>query len=85
MLHSGYFGHRSTIRASGRYRSLGEVILKHPGRHGRPRVAVSHWAHSSAHRYILLSSRYRQVGVGKASGWFRGRRVTIWVAHVGRR
>ena len=85
MLRSGWFGHLSTIKASGRYRALGEVILKHPGRHGRPRVAVNRWARSAAHRFILLSPRYRQVGVGKASGWFRGRRVTIWVAHVGRR
>jgi uncharacterized protein YkwD len=85
MLRSGYFGHQSSIWAPRRYRSLGEIILIHPGRHGRPGVAVRHWAQSSAHRYIMLSSRYGLVGVGKASGRFRGRRATVWVAHVGRR
>ena len=85
MLRSGYFGHLSRIQASGSYRSLGEVILKHPGRHGRPRAAVNSWARSGAHRSVLLGHRYRQIGVGKASGWFRGRRVTIWVAHIGRK
>jgi len=85
MLRSGYFGHLPRIQASGSYRALGEVILKHPGRHVRPRAAVNSWARSGAHRFVLLGRRYRQIGVGKASGWFRGRRVTIWVAHVGRK
>jgi len=85
MLRSGYFGHLSTIRGPGRYRSLGEIILLHPGLHGRPRVAVRYWARSSGHRSVMLSSRFRSIGVGKASGRFRGRRVTLWVSHLGRR
>ena len=85
MLRNGYFGHLSTIQASRRYRSLGEVILKHRGLYGRPKVAVNRWARSAAHRYLLLSGNYRQVGIAKASGRLGGRRVTIWVAHVGRR
>lgn len=85
MLRNRYFGHLSTIRAPRRYRALGEIILMHRGGHGRPRVAVNRWARSSGHRYVMLSRRYRQLGVGKASGRFGGHRVTIWVAHFGRR
>jgi len=85
MLRSGFFGHRPRIQASASYRVLGEVILKHQGRHGRPRAAVNSWARSGGHRSVLLGQRYRQIGVGKASGWFRGYPVTIWVAHIGRK
>lgn len=85
MLRRSYFGHLSTIRASRRYRSLGEIILMHRGGHGRPRVAVKYWGRSSAHRAIMLSGKYGLVGVGKSSGWYDGHRVTMWVAHVGRR
>lgn len=81
----GYFGHLPTIWASRNYRSLGEIILMHRGAHGRPRVAVSRWATSAAHRSIMLSGAYRQIGIGKAHGWYGGRRVTMWVAHIGRR
>lgn len=85
MAERGFFGHLSTIWASRKYRSLGEIILMHPGHHGMPKVAVRNWASSSAHRSIMLGGKYRQIGVGKAYGWHRGRRVTMWVAHVGRR
>ena len=81
----GFFGHLSAVWASQSYSSLGEVILVHPGKHGRPRVTVNRWAGSSAHRNIMLSANYRQVGVGKAYGFYDGRRVTMWVAHLGRR
>jgi len=85
MLRRGYFGHLSTIRAPRRYRSLGEIILMHRGGHGRPRLTVNNWAGSPGHRYVMLTEKYRDVGVGKASGWFEGHQVTIWVAHFGRR
>ena len=81
----GYFGHLSTIWAARRYRSLGEIILMHRGTHGRPRTAVRRWSGSPAHNSIMLSAKYRQIGVGKAYGWYGGRRVTMWVAHVGLR
>jgi uncharacterized protein YkwD len=86
MLRRSYFGHLPRIRAStSEYRSLGEIILMHRGGHGRPRVAVRNWARSPGHRSVMLSPTYRRVGIGKASGTFDGHRVTIWVAHVGRR
>ena len=85
MMSTGYFGHLSTIRASRRYRSLGEIILMHRGGHGRPRVAVKNWALSAGHRQVMLDPGYRLMGVGMASGRFQGHRTTIWVTHVGRR
>lgn len=86
MLRRGYFGHLTRIRASNRFRSLGEVLLLQPGRRARPAIAVRGWARSPAHRSILLSSSFRQIGVGTASGRFRGGgRVTIWVAQAARR
>ncbi len=84
MMRSGYFGHQSTIRAPRRYRSVGEIILLHRGLHPRPRIAVKYWARSSGHRYVMLSRKFGSVGVGKASGRFQGRRVTLWVSHMGR-
>ena len=85
MLRSGYFGHASTIRGPRSYRSLGEIILLHRGLHGQPRTAVKYWSRSSGHRAVMLSSKYSLVGVGKASGFFQGHNVTLWVGHVGRR
>jgi len=85
MLSSGYFGHQATISGPRRYRSLGEIILLHRGLRGRPRIAVKYWARSPGHRYVMLSPKYRSIGVGKASGFFQGHNVTLWVAHVGRR
>ena len=85
MLRSGYFGHQATISAPRRYRSLGEIILLHRGLHPRPRIAVKYWARSPGHREVMLSPKYRSVGVGKVSGFFQGHNVTLWVSHVGRR
>lgn len=85
MLSTGYFGHLSIVRGPRRYRSLGELILLHRGTHGRPRTAVRYWALSPPHRYVMLSPKYGRVGIGKVSGRFRGRKRTVWVAHVGRR
>ena len=85
MLRRGYVGHLSAIRASRRFRSLGELVLMHRGGHGRPRGTVRAWARSPGHRYVMLGSRYRAIGIGKASGRLWGHPVTIWVAHVGSR
>ena len=85
MLRSGYFGHLSTIRGPRRYRSLGEIILLHRGLHGQPRTVVKYWSRSSGHRAVMLSPKYSLVGMGKASGFFQGHNVTLWVGHVGRR
>ena len=85
MLRRGYFGHQPRIRASSRFSRLGETLALQPGRHARPGVAVRGWAGSPGHRSVLLSAGFRQIGLGAATGRFRGREVTMWVAQVARR
>jgi len=85
MIRRQYFGHASRIQASRRFFSLGEVIGFHFGRRPQPRLIVGMWHRSATHYRALVGRRYRYVGIGKAYGRIRGRRVSVWVAHVGRR
>ena len=48
--------------------AIGENIRWGSGSLGTPRVAVQEWMRSSSHRQIMLSGRYRQVGIGVAFG-----------------
>jgi uncharacterized protein YkwD len=82
-LRSDYFGHASSIRAPGRFRTLGEVLFMHSGTRPHVGAAVSGWMHSTAHAQILLTPRFRYVGAGRASGTFQGRPATIWTVQLG--
>ena len=81
----GYFGHASHIRASGRYRTLGEIIEMHRGYKANVRASVYNWMHSSSHRAIILSRSFRFAGAGRAAGRFHGTRTTIWTMQFGHR
>ena len=83
-MRSGYFGHASRIHASGRYRTLGEILEMHRGRKARIGLAVYNWMHSGSHRSIVLSSAFRWAGAGRATGRFHGRKMTIWTMQFGR-
>ena len=85
MMSRGYFGHSSRIRASRRFRSLGEIIEFHRGRSARVGGALRSWMNSPSHRSVILSSNFRFAGAGFTRGTFRGREATIWVMHFGRR
>jgi uncharacterized protein YkwD len=85
MMRSDYFGHLARIPVASQWRSAGETLAWHSGWRLQPRRTVSRWMHSPSHRWVLLSSRYRRVGVGRARGYYAGRSATMWVAHVGRR
>lgn len=85
MLRRGYFGHLARIRAPGLFRPMGEILLLRSGGHGRPREAVRLWAGSGGHLSVMLLPHARQIGLGRASGRFGGRAVTVWVGHIGRR
>jgi uncharacterized protein YkwD len=85
MMSSDYFGHLSRIPVASSWRTAGETLEWHAGWRLRPRLAVSMWMNSSAHRAVLLSSRFTRIGVGRTRGNYAGRRATMWVAHVGRR
>jgi uncharacterized protein YkwD len=85
MIRSDYFGHLSRIPVGSSWNAAGETLSWHRGWRLRPRRTVRRWMRSSSHRAVLLSSRYRRIGVGRARGRYAGHRATMWVAHVGRR
>lgn len=47
---------------------VAENIRWGSGRLGTPKVAVDEWMASPSHRQIMLTGRYRQVGIGVAIG-----------------
>jgi uncharacterized protein YkwD len=79
------FGHASRIRASRRFRTLGEILERHRG--SRPQVSATFraWMNSPGHRHVLLSPRFYWIGLGRTAGRFHGRRSTIWVGQLGRK
>jgi len=85
LMRRDWLGHVFPIRASRRYRRVGEVLAMHTGRRPRVRRTVRAWLRSPSHRALLLSRRFRHMGAGRTRGRFRGRRATIWVVQVGRR
>jgi uncharacterized protein YkwD len=84
MMRSDYFGHLSRIPVASSWRAAGETLEWHSGWRLRPRRVVSQWMHSPPHRAVLLSSRFRRIGVGRTRGRYGRMRATMWVAHVGR-
>ena len=84
MMHTGYFGHGSSIHASHRFRTLGEIIEIHRGRRPRPSLAFREWLNSPPHRSVILMRQFRFAGAGYATGRFHGHRSTTWTMHFGR-
>jgi uncharacterized protein YkwD len=98
MVRRGYFAHtspggstladrirRSSFKTRGAW-SAGENIAWGSGQIGSPRSILRMWLHSSSHRAILLSSKWRFVGIGRASGHFRGQSsAAVWTADFGHR
>jgi uncharacterized protein YkwD len=85
MMSWDYFGHQARIPVASGWRAAGETLAWHRGWRLRPRRIVRMWLRSPTHRAVLLSSRYRKIGVGKSRGNYAGTRATMWVAHVARR
>jgi uncharacterized protein YkwD len=85
MLRHDFFGHGARIDVAGEFRSAGETLAWHSGWNARPRRTVSRWMASPGHRAVLLSPRFRWVGMGLARGRLGSRVATTWVAHVGSR
>jgi uncharacterized protein YkwD len=71
-------------RAGWHGRAWGETIAYGCGRMGTPRATLRMWLHSPPHRAILLSSAYRQGGLGVTDSAPCGR-GSMWVLDVGRR
>jgi uncharacterized protein YkwD len=99
MIRKGFFSHSSFNGESpaarvrrcgyalkGALWCTGEVIGYGTGPAGTPQAIVKAWLRSKAHRAILLSPRWRDVGVGRARGTFRGRSgAMMFTVDVGQR
>ena len=84
MLKRGYFQHNSPNEAFGarirRYlRSplVGENIAWGTGRYGTAEGIVKLWMHSPPHRHIILMASLHRVGLGIATGSFKGSRDAV--------
>jgi uncharacterized protein YkwD len=85
MLRTDHFGHASRIAVSSDFESAGETLAMHDGWAPQPGRTIGSWMNSPGHRAVLLSSRFRWVGMGLARGRIGSQPVTVWVAHVGAR
>ena len=86
MLAHDYFGHSSLAGAgigararragyaSGGLSSVtvGEVIAWGKSYRGSPQSVFRNWMRSGIHRHVILSSRWRDVGIGCVRGTYRG-------------
>jgi uncharacterized protein YkwD len=84
MMKAHYFGHAGRIRASRRFKTLGEILEMHDGSQKRVSAALKAWGDSPGHRAIILDHRFKYVGAGVVSGRFQGHVMTFWVMHFGR-
>jgi uncharacterized protein YkwD len=85
MMSRGYFGHGARIAVGSRFGRAGETLELHSGWDPQPERTISNWMNSPGHRAVLLSARFRWVGMGVARGRNSSGPVTFWVAHVGAR
>ena len=79
------FGAR--IKAAGyQYRTAGENIAGGTGSLGAPDSIFNAWMKSTGHRTNILKSSFREVGIGAASGNYKGRDgYTMWTVDFGAR
>jgi uncharacterized protein YkwD len=92
MLTANYFAHTSRnggaferrVRRFARFRVVGETLawVARCGR-GSGRTVVDMWMNSAPHRAILLSSRFRRIGVGKRTGSLGSQRACVVTANFG--
>ena len=52
--------------------TAGENIACGSGSSGTPKAIFMAWMHSPPHRAVILTKRFRNVGVGRANGAFKG-------------
>ena len=66
--------------------AVGEVIAWGMSARGTPQAVFKAWMHSSSHRQVILTSRWRDVGIGCARGSFQGMSgVLMYTIDFGRR
>jgi uncharacterized protein YkwD len=81
MLRADFFSHGAfsqRVRRYVRYRRIGETIAMTS--RCSARTAVRMWLNSPSHRAVLLSGRYRRVGVGRRLGRLGSSRACMFTA-----
>ena len=90
MIRRGYYAHGSVGPRLKRYgygwRAYGENIAWGSGSLGSADSIFKGWMNSPGHRSNILNGRFREVGIGAATGTYGGRSgVTMWTAAFGAR
>jgi uncharacterized protein YkwD len=90
MIKKDYFGHGNVGRRLKRYdynwRTCGENIAGGSGRYGRPGNVFKRWMKSSGHRSNILKKGFREVGIGTATGTYKGNKgYTMYTVDFGTR
>lgn len=90
MIRDDYFGHGSVERRLKRYgyhwRVYAENIAGGTGRHASPESTFRRWMKSGAHRSNILDRRFREIGIGTATGRYNGHRgYTMYTVDFGTR
>ena len=95
MIDKDYFSHTSQdgttfaqrIKLQGyNYRAVGENVGWGSGSLGTPDSIFKSWKNSPGHKANILSERYREIGVGAATGTYKSySNATMWTADFGAR
>ena len=88
MIRRDYFRHgdvgKRLKRHGYNWSTCGENILSDPGSPS-PGPSFDEWMDSQSHRDNILSRRFKEVGIGLATGTHNGERKTMWTADFGSR
>jgi uncharacterized protein YkwD len=90
MIRKDYFGHGNTGRRLKRFgynwRTYGENIGGGSGRYGRPGNVFRRWMNSRGHRVNILRKGFREIGIGTATGTYKGKKgYRMYTVDFGRR
>ena len=90
MIKKDYFGHGNVGRRLKHFgynwRVYGENIAGGTGRYARPGNTFRRWMNSSGHRANILDRRFREIGIGTATGNYKGHRgYTMYTVDFGTR
>ncbi len=90
MIRNDYFGHGSVGRRLKHYgynwRVYGENIAGGTGQYTRSGNTFRRWMNSSGHRANILDRRFREIGIGTATGNYKGRKgYTMYTVDFGTR
>ena len=90
MIRKDYFGHgyvgRRLLRHGYHWRVYGENIAGGTGHYASPGNTFRRWMNSSGHRANILARRFREIGIGTATGNYKGRKgYTMYTVDFGTR